>query len=156
MKIEKIKEQDFQEIISLIKAEFPYISFNVDKVKERLSTGRIFLFKAAEKQKLLGFIEIELLEGKVARINGLTVKEEFRNKGIAKKLLDYAVEFLKKKSMQRILLLVKEKNAAAKKVYNEAGFSFIGMYRRELDGAVVEEMEFDLKPEKGGQLSYVG
>ncbi len=156
MKIEKIEEQDFREIISLIKAEFPYISFKVEKIRERISTGRIFLFKASEKGKLLGFIEIELLEGKVARINGLTVKEEFRNRGIAGKLLDFAKKFLKEKGMHRILLLVKEKNKAAKKVYKEKGFSFIGMYRRDLDNAVVEEMELDLEPEKGSRLSYVG
>lgn len=104
---------------------------------------------------MLGFIEIESLEEEIARINGLTVKPEFRNKGIAKKLLEFALQLLKKEGVQRVLLLVKQGNEAAKKLYTEAGFYFIGMYHRDLDQAVVEELELDFEPKKE-RLNYVG
>ena len=156
MEIKKIGEKDYKEVLGLIKAEFPYVSFDLEKIRKRIETGKIFLLKAVEKERLLGFIEFEIFEESMARINGLTIKEEHRNKGIAKKLLDYSIEFLKDKGIKRILLLVKQKNKAAKKVYKDAGFSFIGMYRRELDDAVVEEMEMDVSGENQEELNYVG
>ncbi len=156
MTVKKIDKGDYKEVIELIKSEFPYVEFDEGKIRERIESNKIFLFKAVEGKKILGFVELEILEGNIARINGLTVKPESRNKGVAKELLDYAIKFLKEKKIARILLLVKEKNAAAKKIYKEAGFSFIGMYHRELDQAVVEEMELDLGSEDKENLSYVG
>jgi len=145
MTIKKIDEADYSEVIGLIKSEFPYVEFDEKKIRKRIESNKIFLFKAVEGKKILGFVELEILEGNIARINGLTVKPESRNKGVAKELLDYAIKFLKGKKIARILLLVKEKNAAAKKIYKERGFDFIGMYHRELDSEVVEEMELDLR-----------
>ena len=154
MEIKRVEEKDYTEVISLIKKEFPYVCFDEEKIRKRIESNGIFLFKAAEGKTIQGFIEVELLEGNLARINGLTVKEEFRNRGVAKELLDYAIAFLKEKNVGRVLLLVKEKNEAAKKLYSEAGFEFVGMYHRELDNEEVEEMELDIPPEGG--LSYVG
>lgn len=154
MEIKRVEEKDYPEVISLIKKEFPYVSFDEKKIRERIESHGIFLFKAVEGKGMLGFVEVELFEGNFARINGLTVKEEFRNRGVAKTLLDYAIAFLKEKKVGRILLLVKQKNEAAKKIYREAGFEFVGMYHRELDNEEVEEMELDIPPEGG--LSYVG
>lgn len=156
MEIKKIEENDYKDVIGLIREEFPYISFDIEKIKKRIETGKIFLFKATEKENMLGFIELEIFEEGMARINGLTVKEKFRNNGIAKKLLEHSLDFLKNKGVKRILLLVKQKNDPAKKLYKEAGFSFIGMYHRELDDTVVEEMELDVSKNGEEDLSYVG
>jgi len=155
MKITSVEEKDFSEVMALIRAEFPYVSFDEEKIRKRIASGKIFLFKATEAKKLIGFIELEMFEG-IARINGLTVKQAHRKKGVAKKLLDYAIDFVKKKGIGRILLLVKQGNKVAKKLYKEAGFSFIGMYNRELDHAVVEEMELDFLPKDAKDLDYVG
>lgn len=155
MEIKKAEENDFEEILAMIKEEFPYVSFDSAKIRERVEKRGIRIFKAAEGKELLGFIEIESLEEGIARINGLSVKPEHRNRGIAKKLLEFTLGLLKKEGVQRVLLLVKQGNEAAKKIYEEAGFSFIGMYHREIDQAVVEELEFDFAP-KGERPSYVG
>ena len=156
MDIKEIEESDYPEVIGLIKVEFPYVDFDLGKIEQRVKSGRIFLFKAVEKAKLMGFVEVELLEEGIARVNGLTVKKEFRKNGVAKALVEFAIEFLKKKKIGRILLLVKEENKAAKKVYEEQGFKFIGMYKRELDDAIVEEMELDISEGSNEDLSYVG
>lgn len=156
MDIKEIEERDYPEVLELMRKEFPYVHFDEGKIKERIESSTIFLFKAVEGKKLLGFIEVEIMKGEIARINGVTVKPEHRNKGAAKKLLEHVIEFLKKKKIERVLLLVKEKNEAAKKVYKKAGFNFIGMYHRELDQAVVEEMELDFKPTDKSDLNYVG
>lgn len=156
MDIKEIEESDYPEVIGLIKVEFPYVDFDLGKIEQRVKSGRIFLFKAVEKAKLMGFVEVELLEEGIARVNGLTVKKEFRKNGVAKALVEFAIEFLKKKKIGRILLLVKEENKAAKKVYKEQGFNFIGMYKREMDNAMVEEMELDISEGSNEDLSYVG
>ncbi len=156
MKIKEVEEQDYGEVISLIRTAFPYTEFNEEKIKQRIESNKIFLFKAVEGKQLQGFIEVELLEESIARINGLTVKPKFRKKGVAKKLLQHTLNFLKKKKTERVLLLVKQGNQAAKKLYKEEGFRFIGMYHRQLDNMVVEEMELDLLPGSEEDLSYVG
>jgi ribosomal protein S18 acetylase RimI-like enzyme len=155
MRITAVEERDFSEVMTLIRAEFPYVSFDEAKIRKRIASGKIFLFKAVEARKLVGFIELELFES-IARINGLTVKPAHRKKGVAKKLLDYSIAFLKKRGIERVLLLVKQGNKAAKKVYKEAGFKFIGMYHRQLDNEVVEEMELDFSPKDEEDLDYVG
>lgn len=156
MQVKEIEKSDFAEVLGLIREEFPYVSFNEEKIGQRIASGNYFLFKAVDKNELLGFVELQMLEGKVARINGLTVKPEHRKKGVAKKLLDYVLGFLKKKGVGRVLLLVKQGNEAAKRVYSKAGFKFIGLYNRELDNAVVEEMELDFAPKGKEDLGYVG
>jgi len=154
MEIKQIEEKDFQEILSLIRKEFPYVAISVEKIKERLESKRIFVFKAVESGELLGFVEAEILEEDIARINGLTVKPEHRKKGAATALLEKMLEFLEEKGIKRVMLLVKQSNDEAKKLYSQKGFRFMGLYQREIDRAMVEEMELDIS-EKGETPSYV-
>jgi ribosomal protein S18 acetylase RimI-like enzyme len=50
------------------------------------------------------------------------VKEEFRCKGIGKKLLEKAESYCREKRYSRILLMVSVSNQAAVKLYGEMGF----------------------------------
>ncbi len=152
--IKPVVDSDLPEIISMINREFPYVSISIEKIREKIRKKKIFVFKAVEGEKLLGFIEAEMLEAGLARINGLTVKPSERNRGIAGKLLDHMIRFLHGKNVRRIMLLVKQKNEEAKKLYGQKGFKFMGLYRREIDQAIVEEMELDLSG-KEENLSYV-
>ncbi|MBN2067642.1 MAG: GNAT family N-acetyltransferase [Candidatus Diapherotrites archaeon] len=154
MKIENCTEEDLPEIISLINQEFPYVSISIEKIRKKIADGKISLFKAVEGKRLLGFIEAEFLEEGIARINGVTVKPGERNQGIATALVEHTLEFLKKRQVKRIILLVKQGNEEAKSIYRQKGFKFIGLYHREIDQAVVEEMELDLSGEEE-KPSYV-
>ena len=144
MRIESAEETDLDEIGKLIKGEFPYVERSIDSLREKIRQGIIVIFKAVDGGKILGFAEAEFLGEGIARINGLTVKHGQRGSGVGKKLLDKALNFLKGNDVARVLLLVKESNKKAKKMYEGMGFQFIGLYHRKLDGAVVEEMELDL------------
>jgi ribosomal-protein-alanine N-acetyltransferase len=144
MQIEPIAERDLPEIISLIKREFPYVEIRIEKIRERIASRRVFVFKAVENKELLGFVEAEMLAPSIARINGLTVKPEERNKGIATALLEHMIDFLQSKGAKRIMLLVKQGNDEAKKLYETKGFKFMGLYQRQIDQSIVEEMELDL------------
>ena len=154
MQITRVEEKDIPEILALIKKEFPYLQVDLEKIRERITSGRIMVLKAAEKNALLGFIETEFLEGGIARINGLTVKPEHRKEGVATGLLEEMLKQLELKGIARVLLLVKQSNDEAKKIYQQKGFQFVGLYQREIDGAIVEEMELDLHPGEASP-SYV-
>jgi ribosomal protein S18 acetylase RimI-like enzyme len=153
MRIEKVAEKDLPEINGLVEKEFPYVERSSEKLKEKMREGRIVIFKAVKAKRILGFIEVEFFEQEIARINGLSVKEDARDKGVGKTLLQSAVEFLKEKDVKRIVLLVKQSNRKAKELYEKNGFKFIGLYHREIDNAVVEEMELDLAGETPGYVS---
>ena len=153
MRIEKATPTDLPGINEFIKRDFPYVERNPEKLREKIADGTIEIFKATEGKKVLGFVEVQFLEQGIARINGLSVREDAREKGIGKDLLGFAIDFLKKKNTARILLLVKRSNQKAKAIYAQAGFQFIGLYHRKIDNASVEEMELDLKQETPDYVS---
>ncbi|MAG22373.1 MAG: hypothetical protein CL943_03680 [Candidatus Diapherotrites archaeon] len=144
MKIDKASEKDLPEIIVQIQQEFPYVERTEQELREKFGNELVIIFKAVEGEELLGFIEIEFFEGALARINGLSVKESKRAKGIGKALLHFTKERLNEEGIERIILLVKQSNKRAKQLYEKEGFEFVGLYHRKLDNDVVEEMELDL------------
>lgn len=62
----------------------------------------------------------------------LIIHPSFRNKGIAKKFLEYAQQECKKRNLNYIDVAVREENEIAKKLYQNKGFEIIGrkMYMR--------------------------
>lgn len=152
MVIEKIKGKDIKEISSLVKKEFPYVGANLKSIENRLKNPEVFVFVFREKNELAGFIDFSLAQA-IGGINGFSVKEKFRKKGIGQKLLDFAVEFLKENGAEKIHLLVKTENAVAKKIYKNAGFKFAKIHPKKIEGSMVEEMEIGFKDgeEKNGK-----
>jgi ribosomal protein S18 acetylase RimI-like enzyme len=144
MEIKKIENADIEKISSLILREFPYVACTPEKLAGRLKSGSTFIFKAVLQGEIAGFVDAEILEEGIARINGISIVEKFRKQGIGGSLLDFIVDFLKKKGAGRIMLLVKQENEDAKKLYAARGFSFVGLYQRSIDNSVVEEMELDM------------
>ncbi len=153
MRIERASEEDLREISQLISREFPYVERSPEKFGKMVGQGRVVIFKAVEKREILGFSEVQFVEEGIARINGLSVKESWQGKGIGAKLLDHTLKFLEEKSVERVVLLVKQSNERAKAIYESRGFKFIGLYHRKLDNAVVEEMELGLGTETPAYVS---
>lgn len=143
-RIEEAKPKDYKEILELIGKEFSYFSPSMEELKQRLETKLIVVFTASQGEKLAGFIELEIIDVNEARVNGLTVKEEFRGKEAAKTLLSHAINYLKEQGIERVFLLVKQSNEAAKTLYKQFGFGFIGLYHKQLEGEIVEKMELSL------------
>ena len=76
--------------------------------------------------KVLGFLEIRLVDG-VIDIMNLFVNEEERKKGIATSLMN---EMINKEDYTRIMLEVNENNNEAIKLYNKLGFKEISLRNR--------------------------
>lgn len=62
-----------------------------------------------------------------ADIMNVSVKEEYRRKGLASKLLDALFEEGKKRGVKDFTLEVRENNHAARKLYEKKGFVFEGI-----------------------------
>ncbi len=154
MEIVGVSDPDLDEIAKLIMKEFPYMNATPEKLRERVGRKNYFIYKAVVGSEIAGFVDFEIdSSGGLGKLNGLEVKGKFRARGIGKKLLKFAIEFMQGAGCERIQLLVKEGNEKAKALYSEFGFQFAGMYSKQLDGSLVEIMELDLG---GEDLSYFG
>jgi len=94
---------------------------------EGLESGNhTFLVVEAEKQ-VVGYASfyIEMGEG---RLTNIAIIPEFRRKNIAKRLLEYILEIVKKAGCKYIFLDVRPTNKAAISLYS--GFGFCEVYRR--------------------------
>ena len=93
--------------------------------KEILSdTDSIYNYMNGDK--VLGYIEIRLVDG-VVDIMNLYVNEEDRRKGIATSLMN---EMMNNEEYSRIMLEVNENNQNALRLYNRLGFKEISLRER--------------------------
>jgi ribosomal-protein-alanine N-acetyltransferase len=93
--------------------------------KELLSdTDSIYNYMDGEK--VLGYLEIRLVDN-VVDIMNLFVNEEERRKGIATSLMN---EMIEKENYSRIMLEVNENNIEALRLYNKLGFKEISLRER--------------------------
>jgi ribosomal protein S18 acetylase RimI-like enzyme len=156
MEISRAEEKDVKEILPFIQLEFSYAKITKEKLLQKINKKNFRVFKAVETGKIMGFLELEKLDYNTARINGLSVNAEQRKKGFGKQLIEFAIGYLKKKNIRRILLLVKQSNTEAKKLYAESGFQFNGLLENKIENETIEELELDLHPEEEETPSYIG
>ena len=69
----------------------------------------------------------------IANIFGVYVRKEYRNKGVGKRLIEYALSQIRKnKKILKIDLCVNSKQKAAAKLYKKCGFKIVGKLKRDL------------------------
>ena len=140
MEIVLAKAEDFSQIVSLIKSEFSYLGVSLEQATVRMHHPDVFVFVAKRGKIVFGFIDLGISNNR-GFLNGFSVRKDFRKKGIGKKLLLFGVKFLFESGVEKISLLVKQENPVAKKMYESAGFEFVRVYPKKIDGKTVEEME---------------
>ena len=84
------------------------------------------IYNYMDGEKVLGYLEIRLVDG-VVDIMNLFVNEEERRKGIATSLMN---EMINKEDYSRIILEVNENNIEALRLYNKLGFKEISLRER--------------------------
>lgn len=94
-------------------------------ILEGPSRGRIFVLRSANK--IIGMINLLITistaeGGFVLLLEDLIIHREHRGQGYGTKLLDYAVDFAKKKNFLRITLLTDKPNEPQKHFYLKNGF----------------------------------
>ena len=75
----------------------------------------------------------------------LAVKKNFRRKGIASKILQFAISYWKKDGVKTVLLEVRRSNIAAQELYKKFGFSVMLIrtryYKNPVEDALVMALE---------------
>ena len=98
------------------------------------------IYNYMDGDKVLGYLEIRLVDG-VVDIMNLFVNEEERRKGIATSLMN---EMIEKEEYSRIMLEVNENNTEAIRLYNKLGFKEISLRERyygEDDAIIMEKVK---------------
>lgn len=124
--IEKAKTCNLQEIADIEKEIFstPWSLKNItDTFKNE--NNCFFVAKDSESGETVGHICLETVldEG---ILTSVAVKEKYRNKGIAKKLMDSFIDEAKKRNIAFINLEVRASNAPAISLYEKYGFEKVG------------------------------
>lgn len=97
-------------------------------------------FVAEEDGALVGYV-LTLNAGRVAEVLNVAVAPEHRRRGLARRLVARAVGALEAEGVREMFLEVRESNAGALRLYEDAGFGRIGRrrgyYRRPAEDALV-------------------
>jgi ribosomal-protein-alanine N-acetyltransferase len=101
-----------------------------------------FVFQAPEllKGKIWGYLGYTQKDLK-GHIFAVAVKPEYRNKYIGSQLVDYIVEYARRRSCDEIMLEFRSKDKGLGRFYEKLGFSYAGVsenyYGEPLDDAVL-------------------
>ncbi|SDO70207.1 GNAT family N-acetyltransferase [Halobacillus aidingensis] len=122
IKLRKAQNEDAKEIARQ-NAIFFQVSAPEDglKLPEEESMHGVDTFMVERNQSVIGKVHLEVHNG-VGGIYGLGVLPEYRRKGYGRDILMKAVEILKEKQVQQIMLQVAVKNNHALNLYRSCGF----------------------------------
>ncbi len=137
----KAKREDFDDICLLEKECFKTPFTIADLLSSERNTE--FIAYVCYKEEILcGYVTVSCnpWEAEILRI---AVKKEFRNNGIAKKLLGLIKEDCLNKNKEKILLEVSSKNETAINLYSSFGFKNIAVrkkYYENTEDAIIMEL----------------
>lgn len=153
MNYARVERKDLNKLNSFLKRNTPLVGRSQFDIESKVDSDSFLLLKFFETNKIIGFVEAEFLGGGEARINCLVLDEEFRGKGFGTEIIKSALKELKKRETERVFLLVKSSNIAAKRLYEKAGFGFVGLYQDDETGESIEEMEIEFEASKPSYVS---
>ena len=121
--IEFLSKDNLDEIVNLYDGNFKD-GWHKDMLESAFLTGRFLAFAKRQDEKLIALLTVSTTQFD-ADIEGIVVDKEFRNKGHALELLDFAEKNLKEKGIEKIFLEVRAGNFVAQKLYEKRGFTII-------------------------------
>lgn len=118
-----VKSQIDDFLVLLTKNE---VSFTAATLKEIISSDSSHLFFAFDADKnCMGMLTIGIYispTGKKAWIEDVVVSESYRGQGIGKKLMDFAIQFVKEQGVSLLMLTSNPARVAANNLYVKLGF----------------------------------
>ena len=131
--VSKASYKELYSIFVLSREYFPYANFTYSEIERRVESGKVIYLVARVGGKLAGYLDFELHKDH-AKILGLAVLDEFRGKGVGKKLVGRALAEIRKRGFKRVYLFVSRANAVAQKMYAEHGFVSAGLLEKKING----------------------
>lgn len=120
-------------------------SWNRKQFQDELKTeSRIYYKISTNENDVIGYVGFNYIfdEADVIRI---AVDKKYRSKGYGKQLFQYALNELKKRNINKIMLEVNEENGSAIKLYEKCEFTKISTRKRYYDNtydAFIYELRF--------------
>lgn len=138
---EKMNETNVEGIAELEKENFSD-GWSLNSLKEEINNPNAcyYVLRDDEKGKVAAAAGM-IISIDTADIMNVSVKEEYRRKGLASKLLATLLEEGRKKGVKDFTLEVRENNHAARELYEKTGFVFEGIrpkfYSNPTEGAAI-------------------
>ncbi len=138
---EKMNETNVEGIAELEKENFSD-GWSLNSLKEEINNpnASYFVIRDDENGKVVAAAGM-ITSIDTADIMNVSVKEEYRRKGLASKLLATLLEEGRKEGVKDFTLEVRENNHAARKLYEKTGFVFEGIrpkfYSNPTEGAAI-------------------
>lgn len=135
---------DFLDIKNLERESILSNPLNNEDISLSLTSKIYKTFKISHNNEFAGFVIIQITDE--VNIISIAVKKEFRNLGLATKLIEHVENFAKEKDINTISLEVSEKNITAYLLYKKLGFKQRRVRRKYYsDGTDAIEMFKELK-----------
>lgn len=122
MKIVNLIQNDIDSIL-LLESGFKD-GWSSNQLKSAFESGRFFAFGVKDGEHLIAFTSYSQAIDQ-ADIETVFVREDYRRKGIAKRLLQMCEEEMKKAGVKKTFLEVRESNALARILYEKLGYKVI-------------------------------
>lgn len=122
MTIEEVGLTDVKKIAEM-ELKYIYHPYSEAVLTEMLKNPNCLALKAVEDGEIVGYISGQYVIDEF-NINNVVVKEGFRRRGFAEKLLVEVIENCRREKMHKIYLEVARSNEAACKLYEKYEFKF--------------------------------
>ena len=123
--IEKASVSDIYAIAEIEKKCFS-VPWSETAIEDFINNPLCVMFCAKHNEKTIGYVGLYIIF-EDCDIANVAVIPEFRNRGIAKKLMEYAVSFANEKNVKKLMLEVRASNVPAISLYEKLGFSTVGI-----------------------------
>lgn len=117
MIIREVEEPDYKQLVELLNEAFnTNTEINFDRFERHIGIPHHHVFVGIVDDKIVAtytiLLEYKLIHnyGMVAHGEDLAVKKEYRNKGLARKMMEYAIEFCKKRKVYKLVTTCSEEN----------------------------------------------
>lgn len=120
IEIKEMTREDSADVWELQKQCFS-VPWSLDSIEAMFVTEGYHNLVARQGETLVGYIGIKAVLDE-ADITNVAVHPAWRRQGIGRKLLHGLLEDAAQRGIRRIFLEVRESNAAARKLYAQAGF----------------------------------
>ena len=138
---EKMNETNVEGIAELERENFSD-GWSLNSLKEEINNPDALYFAIRDDENnLIVAAAGMIISIDTADIMNVSVKEEYRRKGLASNLLDTLLGEGRKRGVKDFTLEVRENNHAARKLYEKKGFAFEGIrpkfYSNPTEGAAI-------------------
>ena len=118
--VRKVCKKDLSAISKIEKENILVNTMSEEQIKNILNDDNYVVIKAVVENEIVGFIILQ--KSDELNVESIAVKKEFRNLGVATKLLNKAQDFAKKNGIKTLSLEVGYKNITAYLLYEKFGF----------------------------------